>query len=116
MGHRAARPESVRIPLGCGLGLWGPQSDARYCCGHRRRKLHIIRFRAGTKTHSFRCSSSPQKVLRLFGDPETPIFAGLPECRFSVPAPESHRSVVSLSLLTQKVLAKSYPIQPVIPL
>ena len=42
--------------------------------------------------------------------------AGLSECRFSIPAPESHRSVVSLSLLTQEVLAKSYPIQPVIPL
>ena len=43
-------------------------------------------------------------------------FAGLPECRFSIPALESHRSVVSLSLLTQEVLAKSYPIQPVIQL
>jgi len=43
-------------------------------------------------------------------------FAGLPECRFSIPAPESHRSVISLSLLTQEVLAKSYPIQPVIQL
>ncbi len=42
------------------------------------------------------------------------FFAGLPECRFSVPAPESHRSVVSLSLFTQEVLAKSYPIQSVI--
>ena len=51
-------------------GLWVPQSDARYPCGHRRHKLHIIRFRADTKTHSFRCSSSPQKVLRLFGVPE----------------------------------------------
>ena len=41
-------------------------------------------------------------------------FADLSECRFSVPAPESHRSVVSLSLFTQEVLAKSYPIQSVI--
>lgn len=75
------------------------------------------------------------------------IFAGLPECRFSVPAPESHRSVASLRRhklcfahframhekfahavappLPKKsddfsgaptVLAKSYPIQPVIQL
>ena len=44
------------------------------------------------------------------------FFAGLPKCRFSVPAPESYRSVVSLSLFTQEVLAKSYPIQPVIQL
>ena len=28
----------------------------------------------------------------------SPIFAGLPECRFSVPAPESHRSVAVLAL------------------
>ena len=44
------------------------------------------------------------------------FFAGLSERRFSIPAPDSHRSVVSLSLLTQEVLAKSYPIQPVIQL
>ena len=87
---------------------------ACYGMRHRRHKLHIIRFRAGTKTHSFRCSSSPQKVFRLFGDPEDFVFAGLPECHFSIPAPDSHRSVVSLSLLTQEVLAKLYSIQPVI--
>ena len=34
----------------------------------------------------------------------------------AVPAPESHRSVVLLALFTQEVLAKSYPIQPVIQL
>ena len=28
----------------------------------RRRKLHIVRFRAGAKAHSFRCASSPQKT------------------------------------------------------
>ena len=47
----------------------------------RRHKLHIIRFRASTKTHLFRCSSSPQKVFRLFRNPETFIsFAVLPKC------------------------------------
>ena len=35
----------------------------------RRHKLHIICFRANTKTHSFRCSSSSQKVLRTFREP-----------------------------------------------
>ena len=50
------------------MGLWGPQSDARYYCGH---------------TFS-------------------PIFAGLPECRFSVPAPESHRSVAVLAPIKKR--------------
>ena len=35
----------------------------------RRRKLCLFRFRASTKAHPARCSSSPQKVSRLFGDP-----------------------------------------------
>ena len=35
----------------------------------RRRKLCLHRFRASTKAHPARCSSSPQKVSRLFGDP-----------------------------------------------
>ena len=34
-------------------------------------------------------------------------FAGLPECRFSIPAPESHRSVVSLS--SSQTLYRSFP-------
>ena len=33
--------------------------------GTRPRKLRIVCFRALAKTHSFRCSSSPQQVLRL---------------------------------------------------
>ena len=40
--------------------------------------------------------------------------AGLSECRFSVPAPVSG-GVVSLTL-RKEVIAKSYPIQPVIQL
>ena len=39
--------------------------------------------------------------------------AGLSECRFSVPAPISG-GVVSLTLRKKEVVAKSYPIQPVI--
>ena len=35
----------------------------------RRHKLHITRFRASTKTRSFRCSSSPQKVINFLGTP-----------------------------------------------
>ena len=35
----------------------------------RRHKLHILRPAAGGRAHSFRCSSSPQKALRLSGDP-----------------------------------------------
>ena len=35
----------------------------------RRRKLHIPRFAASGKARSFRCSSSPYKVIRLCGDP-----------------------------------------------
>ena len=35
----------------------------------RRGKLHIIRFAASGKTHSFCCPSSPHKVLQLCGDP-----------------------------------------------
>lgn len=35
----------------------------------RRRKLCLFRFRASTKAHPARCSSSPQKVSRLFGGP-----------------------------------------------
>ena len=32
----------------------------------RRHKLHIVRFRASTEAHSFRCVSSPQKVTLGF--------------------------------------------------
>ena len=39
--------------------------------------------------------------------------AVLPECRFSVPAPESHRSVVLLAPIGE-VVAESYPIRTVI--
>ena len=35
----------------------------------RPRGLHIIRFRTSAKTHSFRRSSSPHKVMRLCGVP-----------------------------------------------
>ena len=35
----------------------------------RRHKLHILRPAAGGRAHSFRCSSSPKKALRLSGDP-----------------------------------------------
>ena len=34
----------------------------------RRRKLRIARSRVHARARSLRCSSSPQKVLRLFGD------------------------------------------------
>ena len=63
----------VDTPTFLWAGLWGPQSDARYPCGHT----------------------------------VSPIFAGLSECRFSVPAPESHRSVVSLS--SSQTLYRSFP-------
>ena len=69
------------MPQGCGSGLWGPQSDARYSCGQRLMFLD--------------CS------------------AVLPECRFSVPASESHRSVVLLAPIGE-VAAESYPIRTVI--
>ena len=42
-------------------------------------------------------------------------FAGFSECRFSVPAPESHRSVVLLAPIGE-VVAESYPIRTVIQL
>ena len=69
------------MPQGCGSGLWGPQSDARYSCGQ-----HL-----------------------MFLD----CFAVLPECRFSIPAPEFHRSVVLLAPIGE-VVAESYPIRTVI--
>ena len=41
------------------------------------------------------------------------LFAVFSECRFSVPAPESHRSVVLLAPIGE-VVAESYPIRTVI--
>ena len=41
------------------------------------------------------------------------IFAVLSECRFSVPTPESHRSVAPLAPF-REVVAESYPIRTVI--
>ena len=38
-------------------------------CSLRRHKLRILRFAASGKTHSLRCSSSPQKVQRTFRGP-----------------------------------------------
>ena len=35
----------------------------------RRRKLHIPRFAASGKAHSFRCSSFPHKIFDFAGDP-----------------------------------------------
>ena len=43
------------------------------------------------------------------------LFAGFSECRFSVPAPESHRNVVMLAPFGE-VMAESYPIRTVIQL
>ena len=47
----------------------------------RRRKLHISRFCLTAKARSFRCSSSPHKVMRLCGDPKmlpvSRLFGGL---------------------------------------
>lgn len=40
-------------------------------------------------------------------------FAAFSECRFPIPAPESHRSVVLLAPIGE-VVAESYPIQMVI--
>ena len=42
------------------------------------------------------------------------FFAGLSECRFSVPAPS--QAALFRSLSEKEVIAKSYPIQPVIQL
>lgn len=36
----------------------------------RRRKLHLFRFAANSKAHSFHCSSSPHKVYRTLRDPD----------------------------------------------
>ena len=41
--------------------------------------------------------------------------AASPECRFSIPAPESHRSVAPLAPIGE-VVAESYPIRTVIQL
>ena len=49
-----------------------PESLTPALLRSRRHKLHITRFRASTKTRSFRCSSSPQKVINFLG---TPVFA-----------------------------------------
>ena len=43
------------------------------------------------------------------------IFAVFSECRFSIPAPESHRSVAPLAPIGE-VVAESYPIRTVIQL
>ena len=43
------------------------------------------------------------------------IFAVFSECRFSIPAPESHRSVASLTPFGE-VVAEAYPIRTVIQL
>ena len=43
------------------------------------------------------------------------LFAGFSECRFSVPAPESHRSIAPLAPIGE-VVAESYPIRTVIQL
>ena len=43
------------------------------------------------------------------------LFAVFSECRFSVPAPESHRSVAPLAPI-EEVVAESYPIRTVIQL
>ena len=37
--------------------------------GRRRRKLHIVRFAASGKTHSFHCVSSPHKISDFAGAP-----------------------------------------------
>jgi len=58
----------VDTPTFLWAGLWGPQSDARYPCGHTL----------------------------------SPFFAGLSECRFSIPAPESHRSVAVLAPIKKR--------------
>jgi len=34
---------------------------------HRQHKLHIIRPASSGRSYSFRCASSPQKVVKLFG-------------------------------------------------
>ena len=68
------------MPQGCGSGLWGPQSDARYSCGQ-----HL-----------------------MFLD----CFAAFSECRFSIPAPESHRSVAKLiSSLSHIPFGRSFSFQ-----
>lgn len=36
----------------------------------RRHKLHIIRPAPSGRSYSFHCASSPQKVVKLFGDPD----------------------------------------------
>ncbi len=42
----------------------------------RRRKLHILRFPASGKAHSFRCFSSPHKARRLCGGPKCTAACG----------------------------------------
>jgi len=54
----AGKPCSAAVSFGSPLGTL-----------YRRRKLHIPRPAASGRSRSFRCSSSSQKVLRLFGSP-----------------------------------------------
>ena len=69
-----------KLRLAKGAGILGPEPPRR-----RPHKLHIIRFLAGSKAHSFRCSSSPRgPSLPLRG---TSPFRGRPdesvaECRY----------------------------------
>ena len=61
----------------------------------RRRKLRIAHSRANARARSLRCSSSPPKVLRLFGDPVFAHFART----------ISHRTAIQFSRYTQGVAA-----------
>lgn len=50
----------------------------------------------------------PKKSCDFSEPPKILFFAGLSECRFSIPAPESHRSVVSLSLQNHIPSSRSF--------
>ena len=48
--YRGISPESSPHPFRVWIWILPSKSDARYTCGRRRHKLHVVRFRAGTKS------------------------------------------------------------------
>jgi len=70
--YRGIPPESSPHPFRVWIWILPSKSDARYSCGRRRHKLHIVRFRAGTKISLIPLFLLFPKVFRLFGNPVFP--------------------------------------------
>jgi len=91
--YRGISPESSPHPFRVWIWILPSKSDARYTCGRRRHKLHIVRFRAGTKSSLIPLFLLFPKSLSTFREPCFPLYGDYSDSVKRTVIPAVHETV-----------------------